>query len=158
MPHFDTAALESDGTDRDVRALTEYLTVLSEAPDLYTVVSQSGVSYIVDARDGACECPDATYRGVTCKHQRRVAYATGERPIPAWVDAKKADDHLGAHVETTPRMAATDGGAVVTGDDRSDTDERPDDCGCWDVEQNLPCWPCYCGGFDTPNPCAGAGE
>ena len=34
-----------------------------------------------------------------------------------------------------------------------DSDGRPDDCDCWDAD--LPCWPCYRDGFDTPNPSAG---
>lgn len=54
--------------------------MLPEAPD--PNVSQSRASYMVDAHDGACECPDATDRDVTCKHQRRMSYATGERSIP----------------------------------------------------------------------------
>ncbi|MFB6087498.1 MAG: hypothetical protein ABEJ85_03165, partial [Haloarculaceae archaeon] len=53
----DRIAPEPD--DRDVRAVTEYLTVLDDvgpaedAPGLYYVVSQSGENYLVDARTGA---------------------------------------------------------------------------------------------------------
>lgn len=79
-----------------MRALTEYLAVLPEAPGMYTVVSQSGASYTVAARDGACKCPDHRYWGVRCKHLRRVSYATGETPIPAWVETEEVDDQLGA--------------------------------------------------------------
>ena len=50
MTHYDPTEIEgTDLDDRDVRALTEYLTVLPEAPGLYEVVSQSGESYTVDA-------------------------------------------------------------------------------------------------------------
>ena len=89
---------------RDVRALTQYLTVLDDvgrardAEDLYLVVSESGNEYLVDARAGTCECPDHRYRECRCKHLRRVAFATGEREIPAWVDREAVDDQLGLHV------------------------------------------------------------
>jgi len=42
---------------------------------------------------------------------------------------------------------ATDGGA-----------ERPEDCGCWNVDQDLPCWACYRDGFDTQNPAEPAAD
>jgi hypothetical protein len=90
--------------NRDVRALTQYLTVLDDvgrardAEDLYVVVSESGNEYLVDARAGTCECPDHRYRERQCKHLRRVAFATGEREIPAWVDRGAIDDQLGLHV------------------------------------------------------------
>jgi len=30
-----------------------------------------------------------------------------------------------------------------------------DDCGCWDSDAGLPCWPCDPDGFDVPNLSAG---
>lgn len=92
---------------RDVRALTEYMTVLENegiakgAPGLYAVISQSGSQYIVDARTGACQCPDFqrfTPRG-GCKHVRRVAFATGQRDVPTGIDAGDIDPDLGRHVD-----------------------------------------------------------
>lgn len=97
-----------DEDELDRRALTQYLTVLEDvgrvrgADDLYLVVSQSGREYLVDHRDGVCECPDHRYRGRRCKHVRRVAFATGARPIPDWVDPSEVDDRLGEHVDGTP--------------------------------------------------------
>jgi hypothetical protein len=81
---------EPDGNERidSRRALTEYLTVLDDvgrakgADDLFLVVSQSGSEYLVDRREGRCTCPDHEYRGVRCKHLRRVAFATGGRSRP----------------------------------------------------------------------------
>lgn len=158
---------EVEGTDlepRDVRALTEYLTVLEDvgrakgADGLYLVVSQSGSEYLVDARTGACECPDAEHRNPEggCKHVRRVAYATGERPIPA-IDG--VDEQLGLHVTREPRTVATDGGVIEANDDE---DDRPADCACTgsrlEAEGGLPCWPCYRDGFDEPNPNAPVDE
>ncbi|MFC3957572.1 SWIM zinc finger family protein [Halovivax cerinus] len=101
----------TDLEERDVRALEQYLTVLPRAPDVYDVISESGSNYVVDAREGACTCPDFEYRDVRCKHLRRVAFATGRRPIPTGVDH---DPQLGMHVDDTPaKVVATDGGEDV---------------------------------------------
>ena len=110
MSTFDTSRQESDGTeldDRTERALTEYMSVLAEGGDVFTVVGENGGTYRVDSRRGRCTCPDHKHRSVTCKHQHRVAFATGERVVPAGVDVK---GHLGEHVEGEVRYAATDGG------------------------------------------------
>lgn len=147
---------EVEGTDlepRDVRALTEYHSVLDDtgrargADDLYLVVSESGSEYLVDARLGSCECPDHRHREVRCKHIRRVAYATGDRPVPAWIDTDAVDPQLGEHVDATPRVAATDGGIIDEGGDG-----RPEDCDCgsWNADEDVPCWPCYRDGFREP--------
>lgn len=163
--------------ERDRRALEQYLSVLDDlgrargADDLYMVVSESGSEYLVDVRGaGSCECPDATYRDVTCKHQRRVKFATGLRPVPAGIDPADVDDQLGVHVDGEPEFAAadegrtlaTDGGVAMmpdagdAGDDvQEDSDDRPADCDCWSPDSDLPCWPCYRAGFETPNPNAG---
>ncbi|MCD2204391.1 hypothetical protein [Halobacterium sp. KA-6] len=90
---------------RDADALTEPMTVLDDigrardAPDLYVVVSSSGASYLVDHREGRCECADSFYRGTTCKHQRRVQFATGQRDIPGWVQEDRVDDQLGDYIQ-----------------------------------------------------------
>lgn len=147
----------TDLEKRDARALEQYLTVLPRGPDVYDVVSESGKNYVVDTRQGACECPDYEYRGETCKHQRRVAFATGERPIPIGADA---DPQLGLHVDATPRVAVTDGGeevvdlATVTGDAPTDegADARPESCECRAHDEDVPCWPCYHAGFESVNP------
>lgn len=121
-----------DLDERDVRALTQYLTVLEDvgraagAEDLYLVVSESGKEYLVDARTDACECPDHEYRDATCKHRRRVAFATGERDVPTWVSDDDVAGDLGEHVDATPRQAAADGGEIiVAGDDAEILDESP---------------------------------
>lgn len=137
---------------RDLRALTEYLTVLDDvgrvrgADGLYLVVSQSGKEYLFDAHEGACECPDAQYRGVRCKHVRRVEFATGNRAILGSVDPSSIDEQIGLHVAGTPRVAVADGGTL------SKAENRPDDCDCAPSFEDLPCWPCYRDGFHEPNP------
>lgn len=111
MATIDTRALQSSATDlsaeqkRIVRALTECMTALEIAPDLYTVIGENqGPEYTVDTRVGRCTCPDASYRldeGQPCKHELRVRYATGEREIPDWVDEDAIDPLLGMHLSPT---------------------------------------------------------
>lgn len=153
----------TDGNERidprTERALTEYMTVLEERPGAYSVTTQSGREYRVDRRASRCDCPDHTHRGVRCKHLRRVAFATGERPVPAGVDG--VDPQLGEHTDTGPVVAASDGGIIEAGDggevleeSDGDGDGRPDacDCGAWNADTDLPCWPCYRDGFEEPAP------
>lgn len=181
MSNFDTRAdksrattddsIDADLDERDVRALTQYLTVLDDygrardADGLYMVVSESGEEYLVDTRTDTCECRDYEYRKPFggCKHVRRVAFATGEREIPVGVDRDTVDEQLGMHVATgAPRQPATDGGMIVAGDDGEilddstddDLDERPDACECepWMGSTGLPCFECWRRDFDSPNP------
>lgn len=146
----------TDLTARDVRALTEYMSVLPDGGDVFTVVSE-GPTYAVAAREGRCTCPDHQYREERCKHLRRVAFATGDRPVPAHVDVAAVDPDLGEHVAAGPRVAATDGGEILeAGDDEEvlddGTDERPADCECgeWNADGALPCWACFRDGFEAP--------
>ena len=114
MSDYKTAEVE--GTDlepRTERALTEYMTVLSLGGDIYSVTTESGSEYHVDAREGHCTCPDHKHRDVRCKHQRRVAFAVGDSAVPSGVE--EVDEQLGEHVEESSRMAATDGGEVISG-------------------------------------------
>jgi len=111
---------DTELSDRAVRALTEYMSVLDEGGDVYSVTTESGSEYRVDAREGRCTCPDAEYNlaaGEQCKHELRVAFATGERAVPAWADTDAVDDQLGIHVDGTPQVAATDGGVIDAGDE-----------------------------------------
>ncbi len=123
----------SDLPDRTEDALTEVMSVLDDigiargAPDLYLVVSSSGSTYLVDTHQETCECPDDEYREVTCKHRRRVAFATGERPIPGWVRRERLDDNLGEHVAGEPRFSATDGGVAQARFDDGDLTDPEDD-------------------------------
>jgi hypothetical protein len=135
------------------RAVTEYLTVVHKGGGIYTVSSQSGREYTVDAREARCDCADAQYNlddDELCKHDYRVEVVRGERAIPAPVNRGDVDPMLAAAVDTTPVAVATDGGVVAEALD--DEGERPDDCQCWDVDADLPCWPCYRDGFSAPNP------
>lgn len=103
------AARDVDGIDgvddRDVRAATRKLTVLPDegpardAPGLFTVVSDSGSEYLVDAVGGTCECPDHEYRDVRCLHLRRVAFAQDPARIPDAIPEADVDEQLGLHVD-----------------------------------------------------------
>ncbi|MFC6823494.1 hypothetical protein [Halopelagius fulvigenes] len=160
-------ALTTDPEPRDVRAVTEYMTVLPNGPrvedadDLYCVVSQSGGEYTVDARTGACDCPDATHNldDELCKHARRVAIIRGERPFPA-VPVADVDDQIGIHVRggltlatltgsDTPRRLVADGGRVEPREPLT-PGERPPECDCSPYAEELPCFPCYRAGFRSP--------
>lgn len=122
----------TDLPDRTEAALTEVMSVLDDvglargAPSLYLVVSNSGSSYIVDARDETCECPDHDIRGRTCKHLRRVLFATGRQPIPGWVSRSALDDNFGEHVDEEPQFSATDGGVAQCFDDGDGSDLEDD--------------------------------
>jgi hypothetical protein len=102
-----TDAVDGDEAhELDYRALSEYLTVLKDgdvrarsAENLYTVHSESGSTYLVDAELPACECADHEYRHRICKHIRRVEFATGRRDVPDFVDDAAVDEQLGMHVE-----------------------------------------------------------
>ena len=139
MSEYNIAERESSATtddctdlpERAARALTEKMTVLPEmgraegADGLYLVVTESGSEYLVDARTGACECPDYQYREPEdgCKHIHRVAYATGEASIPAWVDTDAIDSHLGIRTDATP---LEDSRATVPVSDESENAARAD--------------------------------
>jgi len=137
----------NDLEQRNVRALTEYMTILPLGGDVYSVTTQSGSECYVDAIEGRCTCPDKQYNLEDielCKHERRLRFATGQWAISAWVDADEVDGQLGEHVEETPKVAATDGGVTLEefgGDDRDD--DRPEDCDCSPHFEGLACWPCY---------------
>mgnify|MGYP000129705140 CR=1 FL=1 len=174
MSAYDSTTLQNVVTDgrtdlesRDVRALTEYHSVLPEGGDIYTVVSQSESTYTVDICEGRCTCPDWQHhvgpKG-KCKHIRRVEYATGNRPIPAWINTDAVDPQIGVHVSETPVVAVTDGGTTAVSEPIDDTSngsdnttadgQRPDDCQCdtFELDGNLPCFSCYVAGFDTRAP------
>jgi len=143
MSNFDPAAQERAATtldDRDVSALTEIMTVLEDvgcvrdADGLYLVVTESGGSYTVDGREGRCTCPDAEYRDATCKHQRRVAFATGARSVPAWVDRDAVDDRLGEQLRPQWEGTALDVRHVENETDRGGQSEKLQEIGDADAQ------------------------
>jgi hypothetical protein len=132
----DYATAEVEGTDtldeRDVRALTECMTVSPDigqarnTEDFVVVTTESGHSYTVDLRHGMCGCPDAEHRDPEggCKHVRRAEFATGRRPLPAWISLDAVDDQLGACCDGP---VATDGGEILVAGDEGEILDDGDD-------------------------------
>lgn len=139
-----TAALSGcghDGSieidDRTRRALTEPLSVvttdgtpLEGDESIVRVISHTGADgdYTVDVREGRCSCPDSTYRAPAgaCKHVRRSRVVLGRESLDAAVLRElgdDVDDALGANAPG-PKVAASDGGSVVAGDNADALDER----------------------------------
>ncbi|MCD2200596.1 MULTISPECIES: SWIM zinc finger family protein [unclassified Halobacterium] len=75
--------------DRSRRARREELRVTALGDGTYAVESPSGNVYDADLDAGECTCPDHQFRGVRCKHLRRVAIdiTLGEVPAPGERDA-----------------------------------------------------------------------
>jgi len=150
---------------RTRRALSEPLSVVSldgtpvESTDetIVMVVSHSGETYHVDAEVGRCECPDHEHRDARCKHIRRARVALGVEPVDSQVlAAVDIDATLGANAPG-PVVATSDGGIIDAGDegeilDEESGDGRPEDCDCgdWNSDADLPCFPCYRDGFEEP--------
>ncbi|WP_394740941.1 SWIM zinc finger family protein [Natronococcus roseus] len=68
--------------ERSRRARTEPMSVLALGEGLYEVESASDHTYLVDLEGGRCTCPDHVFRGVRCKHVRRVAIEINEGRTP----------------------------------------------------------------------------
>jgi hypothetical protein len=75
------AAPGDDG--RAERARTEPMRVTATGSGRYEVATDSGNAYEVDLEAGRCACPDHQFRGVRCKHLRRVAMEVTAGRVPA---------------------------------------------------------------------------
>ncbi|WP_137284321.1 SWIM zinc finger family protein [Halorussus salinisoli] len=67
---------------RSQRARMERMAVTPLGGGVYEVEGQSGNAYSVDLPGGRCTCPDHNFRGVRCKHIRRVAMEVNEGLVP----------------------------------------------------------------------------
>ncbi|UPW01432.1 TFIIB-type zinc ribbon-containing protein [Halorussus gelatinilyticus] len=67
---------------RSQRARMERMAVTPLGGGVYEIESQSGNTYSVDLPGGRCTCPDHNFRGVRCKHLRRVAMEVTEGRVP----------------------------------------------------------------------------
>jgi len=68
--------------DRAARAWTERMAVRQLPDGRYAVETESDATYVVDADDRSCTCPDHAIRDETCKHLRRVAIEITSRRVP----------------------------------------------------------------------------
>lgn len=86
------------GNSRARRAREEPMHVTALGDGHYEVATASGNAYEVDLERGRCACPDHQFRGVRCKHLRRVAIevTAGAVPAPGERDATcgNCGDHL----------------------------------------------------------------
>jgi len=122
---------------RTKRALSECMSVcpnhprVRDAPGLFVVVGENeNGEYLVDVAERSCTCRDSRdpRRPDPCKHIRRVAVLTGDRPIPTWLpDVVDIDTRIGANVDKNVRFVQTDGGVVTTDDSDTGTDTDADD-------------------------------
>lgn len=66
------------------------MTVIEEAPAMFSISTQSGSEYTVDLREPACTCPDFQHREevTECKHIRRVRMEVGQ------VDVESLEEEL----------------------------------------------------------------
>jgi predicted nucleic acid-binding Zn finger protein len=80
-------SIQPDVEPRTVRAATEHMTVIDEAPAMFSVTTQSGSEYLVDLREGVCSCPDYRNREPQggCKHLRRVRIVVSQVDVEALV-------------------------------------------------------------------------
>ncbi|WP_122088127.1 SWIM zinc finger family protein [Halalkalicoccus subterraneus] len=89
---------ELDLDQRSIRARTDPMTVEALGDSLYEVDTDHDTSYLVDLHDRRCSCPDHAFRGVRCKHLRRVAIeiTEGRTPPPGQlaVDCAACEEEL----------------------------------------------------------------
>jgi SWIM zinc finger. len=82
-----------------------------EGGEIFGIVGENGGTYSVDSRKGRCTCPEYKHNLPTddgrerCKHAARVAYATGERSVPTWVDTDGDDDTPAAETTSLAEVA-----------------------------------------------------
>ncbi|AFZ72967.1 SWIM zinc finger family protein [Natronobacterium gregoryi] len=86
---------------RSLRARTEPMSVLPLGDGLYEIESASDSTYLVDLEAGRCTCPDHVFRGVRCKHVRRIAIeiTEGRTPPPGEISLECHDCDAPVFVE-----------------------------------------------------------
>lgn len=157
---------------RTRHACVESMTVHphSSGSEMFDVYNADGKRYVVDLRDGVCECPDYEHREPAdgCKHQRRVRLEFGIMDVPAAIrdehaaltDVELARRRRGIDVEPEPfeehepitvdadaskpgRKVATDGGQLVEPEPQGQTGETCDHPNCQHgegKERPVLCW------------------
>lgn len=143
----DTSETEERIEKRTRHACVESMTVHphGSGSEMFDVYNADGKRYVVDLRDGVCECPDYEHREPAdgCKHQRRVRLEFGIMDVPAAIrdehaaltDVELARRRRGIDVEPEPveehepitvsdakpaRRVATDGGQLLEAEPQED--------------------------------------
>jgi hypothetical protein len=94
-----TMAADADGDrGRAERARDERMRVTATESGRYEVATESGNAYEVDLERGRCACPDHQFRGVRCKHLRRVAMEVTAGTVPAPGERAAACANCGGRV------------------------------------------------------------
>jgi hypothetical protein len=108
----------------------EVVNTSHDEPDehTYTVHIESGIPF-------SCSCPAFEYQESACKHMVSIAI---REPLLEVVNAEPT--------------VKTDGGMTVEAVGSDHSNERPVDCDCSPLFEELPCWPCHRDGFEKPNP------
>jgi len=98
----ESESVQPDVEPRTIRAATEHMTVIEEAPAMFSVTTQSGSEYTVDLREPACSCPDFRHREevTECKHVRRVRLEVGQ------IDVEELESELERTASDLLRSAA----------------------------------------------------
>jgi hypothetical protein len=109
-------------------------------------------SYVVGVaeRDGValpveCECPADLHSDRDCKHKIALATVGGPTVLNAADDCEQLALDTNLNVATTAdKLRADGGGRTKRGAERSDSVRpiEPNECGCSDLRDNFPCWPC----------------
>ncbi len=73
----------SGGNGRAGRARVERMAVRAVGAGQYDVLTAEEAVYSVSLPESRCTCPDHRYRGVRCKHLRRVAIEVTAGRVPA---------------------------------------------------------------------------
>ena len=99
---------------RTMRAATESMTTVLEAPGLIRVYSGTNADYLVDIVEGVCECDDYRYNEPEngCKHIARVELELGEREIPDLPGKSDVELMVRARRNDVWSKAMADGGMI----------------------------------------------
>ena len=94
----ETPDVHRDLTDDEARALGERMVVVEGDPacwnDTEVAVYSGDTREAVNYVRGWCECPSDQCHEGPRKHRERMAFATGRKEIPAWVDRDVIDPLL----------------------------------------------------------------
>ena len=94
-------SVQPDVEPRTIRAATEYMTVIEQAPAMFSVTTESGSEYTVDLREPACTCPDFQHREevTECKHIIRTRLSVNQ------IDVESLEEEL-EHTASELAMSA----------------------------------------------------
>lgn len=129
-----TSGTEERIDQRTRRACEQSMTVIPHGgrSGMFDVYSESGNEYVVDLRDGVCECGDFIHREPQggCKHQRRVRIEFGITDVPPGLRSEYAAP-LDVELARRRRGIQSDSGSdsAPSPDRGTDVDPTPNSVG-----------------------------